>query len=118
MKCFALDENRNLIPGLPHPTTQEGIFPLLISKCSQDLLSLKDHAGTLLFELQELEQKGWTSGKTGIHYPCKLFVTGDMKWLLSVCAHKSAGEWNINRKSEDVNTKGKKYKDEKSLFWW
>eukprot|EP00808_Paulinella_micropora_P021318 g21246.t1 len=57
MKCFALDENRNLIPGLPHPTTQEGIFPLLISKCSEDLLALKDHAGTLLFELQELEQK-------------------------------------------------------------
>ena len=94
--------------------------------------------GTLLFELQELELKGWTSGKTGKHYPCKLFVTGDMKWLLSVCAHKSAGgnhfcylctchkseranfdlDWQINRKSEDVNTKGKKYRDEKSLFWF
>jgi len=45
MKCFALDQKRELVTGFQHPTTQEGIFPLLMCKCKEDLVELKQYAG-------------------------------------------------------------------------
>eukprot|EP00808_Paulinella_micropora_P010479 g38501.t1 len=91
MKCFALDQKRELVKGFQHPTTQERIFPLLMCKCKEDLVELKQYAGEMLKTFESWEKDGWTSSATGIKYDVQLYVTGDMKWLRTVCGQKSAG---------------------------
>eukprot|EP00808_Paulinella_micropora_P000744 g32365.t1 len=65
MKCFALDQKRELVKGFHHPTTQEGIFPLRKCKCKEDLVELKQYAGEMLKTFESWEKDGWTSSATG-----------------------------------------------------
>eukprot|EP00808_Paulinella_micropora_P000705 g52387.t1 len=64
LKCFALDQKRELVKGFQHSTTQEGIFPLLTCKCKEDLVELKQYAGEVLKTFESWEKDGWTSSAT------------------------------------------------------
>eukprot|EP00808_Paulinella_micropora_P008391 g23024.t1 len=57
----------------------------------EDLVELKQYAGEMLKTFESWEKDGWTSSATGIEYDVQLYVTGDMKWLHTVCGQKSAG---------------------------
>eukprot|EP00808_Paulinella_micropora_P032268 g22661.t1 len=57
----------------------------------EDLVELKQYAGEMLKTFESWEKDGWTSSATGIKYDVQLYVTGDMKWLRTVCGQKSAG---------------------------
>eukprot|EP00808_Paulinella_micropora_P001949 g48880.t1 len=94
LKDEGVDAEKKLMQGFPHPTSQEGIFPVLISRCGEELEELKQSAGELLAYLEQLENSGWTSPDTGRHYKVKLFITGDMKWLLACTGHKAASSDN------------------------
>ena len=45
IKVFAVDAEKKLVEGFPHPTSQEGIFPVLISRCGEELEELQQSAG-------------------------------------------------------------------------
>eukprot|EP00808_Paulinella_micropora_P014859 g36141.t1 len=57
----------------------------------EDLVELKQYAGEMLKTFESWEKDGWTSSATGIKYDVQLYVTGDMKWLRTVCCQRSAG---------------------------
>eukprot|EP00808_Paulinella_micropora_P029411 g43886.t1 len=73
IKVFAVDGEKQLVRGFPHPTSQEG-FPVLISRCGEELEELKQSAELLQanYRVKELQFRGYKKK--------------DSKFRCSICA--------------------------------
>lgn len=90
-KLFPVDSNGKPLAPMPTPTSQDALFPLLIAKCNEKQEELEVVCKDVLRRLEEVQAAGgWRHPITGTFLPIKLFVIGDMKWLLECTGHKSA----------------------------
>eukprot|EP00808_Paulinella_micropora_P013695 g64686.t1 len=91
-KLFPVDVNGKPLAPMPTPTSQDALFPLLIAKCNEKQEELEVVCQDVLRRLEKVQDAGgWKHPTTGVTLPTiKLFVIGDMKWLLECTGHKYA----------------------------